>query len=57
MKKNVIEILLFVVVSSLCYATDDNQEYRGNVSFSFKLNDTWKMKIANEFHFRKMEDV
>ncbi len=55
MRKNVISILLFVVISSLCYATDDNQEYRGQVSFSFKLNNDWKMKITNEFHFRNGE--
>jgi len=55
MSKHVLRIVLLAVLTSVCYATDDNQEYRANVSFSFKLNENWKMKIANEFHFRNGE--
>lgn len=54
MRKNLICVLL-VAISSLGYATDDNQEFRANTSFSFKLNDSWKMSIAQEFHFRDGE--
>lgn len=55
MKKVTLCIVLFSIISSFCYATDDNQEFRANTSFSFKLDDSWKMSIAQEFHFRDGE--
>ena len=55
MKKAAFIGFFTVIMSGLSYATDDNQEFRANTSFSFKLSDMWKMKIAQEFHFRDGE--
>ena len=40
---------------SLSLASDDHQEYRAQSSFSFKLNELWRVKLATEFHFHDGE--
>ena len=50
-----LRFVLLAVISSVCYATDDNQEFRANTSFSFKLSDAWKMGLAQKFRFRDGE--
>ena len=55
MNRQIIHILLVLMTSIICYATDDNQEFWAVTSFSFRLNDTWKMKIKENFRFRDGE--
>lgn len=55
MTKQLMGVVTLLCVVSLSLASDDHQEYRAQSSFSFKLNDLWKMKLATEFHFEDGE--
>ncbi|MCI0498893.1 MAG: DUF2490 domain-containing protein [Planctomycetales bacterium] len=47
--------VILMTMSGLSYATDDNQEFRAQTVFSFKLSESWKVDITEEFHFRDGE--
>ncbi len=51
----VIALLCFHTLSCLGFAGDDNHEFWALTSFSFRLNDDWKMKIKEDFRFRDGE--
>jgi len=55
MKIMTVGIISALIMTTCCYASDNNQEYWAVTSFSFKLNDTWKMKIKEDFRFRDGE--
>jgi len=44
-----------LTISCLCIAGDDNQEFWATTSFNFRLDDTWTMKIKEDFRFRNGE--
>lgn len=52
MNKSISCILFILAIPALCSAEDDNQEYWAVTSFRFRLNETWKMKIKEDFRFR-----
>lgn len=48
-------LVCVLAVSCFCFAGDDNQEHWAAVSFSFRLDDNWKMKIKEDFRYRNGE--
>lgn len=48
-------VLFFMAYCCVCMATDDNQEFKAEVSLSYKLSDAWKIKANQVFHFRDGE--
>jgi len=54
-KKIFIGFFAVLFMAALSLASDDHQEYRANSSFSFKLDELWKVKLVTEFHFRDGE--
>lgn len=52
MNKTTVSLICVLAISTLAYGDGDNQQYWAVTSFSFRLNDTWKLKIKEDFRFR-----
>lgn len=49
---NKLIVCILCVIPCFCYAGEDSHEYWAVTSFSFRINEAWKLKIKEDFRFR-----